>query len=232
MSYYKYLELRWARALVEEGSVMFSSLAWFQDSEDPSRGDEFEGVRKYFTATGLPITRVSEPAGSFVDPGHSFQSVARERDHIFIFSVSRRLSPELEEQFGGPGHEEMACVEIHDSARFYDRLVRVLGKRSPVQRRTCFHDDVTYYPFERPPEVAWALPATLATHKEESRFSREEEHRFVFSTKRHAFDANRVETFLVGNASVRRRHALDPARHRRLLALGPLGECCRIVPCR
>ena len=117
-----------------------------------------------------------------------------------------------------------ACVEIHDSRRFYDRLVRALGKQSPIQRRT-------YYPFETPPEGTWALPAKLAMHKEESRFSHEEEHRFVFSTKRHAFDANRVETFLVGNASARRRRLLDPAGHRRPLALGTLRECCRIIPC-
>jgi len=230
MSYYKYVESRWARALVEEGRLMFSSLAWFQESEDPSCGDAFEGVRKYFPADGLAITRLSEPAGSFVDADHSFQSAARERDHIFIFSVSRTLSPELQAKFAGPEPKEMACVEIHDSGLFYNRLARALGKRSPVHRRTLFHDDVTYYRFEEPPLGVWPLPARLTTHKE-SRYSDEEEHRFIFSTKRNAFALEHVEIVLVHRDARTPRRTLDPMHHRRPLALGPLDDCCQIVAC-
>lgn len=110
-----------------------------------------------------------------------------------------------------------------------DQLGRALKTRSPVQRRTLFHDDVTYYSFEEPPESVWAFPAKVATYKERLRFSGQEEHRFVFSTKRHAFDAYCVDTFLVGNGYKRPRPNLDEAHHRVDLVLGPLLDCCRLV---
>jgi hypothetical protein len=232
MPYYKYLEARWAEALVAQGLVMFSSLSWFNETEDPSRGDALDGTRRFFPLAGLEVTQVSDPPGTVLDPDHSFQSAARYRDHIFIFCVSRVRSCQLKEKFAGPGQKEPACVEIHDVGLFCERLSRALEKCSPVQRRTFFHDDVTYYRFEDPPGNVWPLPSKLATHKVEQ-FSEEEEHRFVFSTKRNAFAFQRVDLVLAGSAAraPTPTPTLDPARHRRPMVLGSLGDCCRVLPC-
>jgi hypothetical protein len=230
LSLYRYTEPKWAEALVDHGSVLFSSLSWFQELEDPARADEFEGVRKYLPADGLEIGRVSAPPTTFVDPHNSFQAAARERDRIFVYCVSRRPSPELAAKFAGEPQQAAACVEIYDVELFHQRLARALGRRSPVQRRTLFRADVSYYSFEKPPGAVWALPAKLATYKDESRFADEEEHRFVFSTDRNAFKPERVEVQLVGKDHFRRRRRpLDAKVHRVPLTLGPLSDCCRIV---
>ena len=54
---YKYLPLRFARTMIGEGALMFSTLSWFQNLEDPDRGDGFEGTHKYFPVGGLQVTR-------------------------------------------------------------------------------------------------------------------------------------------------------------------------------
>src|SRR5437763_1423272 len=97
---------------------MFSSLAWFQETEDPARGDEFEGTRRYFPINGLEITKVNDPPATFVERDYSFHSVARYSDQIFIYSTSRRHSADVKTKFAGPEKREMACVEIYDSDRF------------------------------------------------------------------------------------------------------------------
>jgi hypothetical protein len=229
LTLYKYLDLPWAERFVSHGLARFSSLSWFQDFEDEERGDQFEGIRKYFPAGGLTPNRISEPAGPVNLPHHSFQSPARERDRIFIFSTSRTLSSELAAKFARPEHKEMACVEIRDADTLFERVGRALKKRSPVQRRTLFHTDVIYYAFEEPPGVAWALPDMLATHKERRRFLDQAEHRFIFSTKRHAYDPNRVEAILVNENHRMTRPKLDPSVHCNDLVLGCMGDCCELI---
>ena len=225
-SLYKYLEPRWAVPFVEEGRIRFSSLAWFQNYEDDEeRGDEFEGVRKYFAGKA---TRANEPSGPVMLPHHTFQAAAKARDHIFVLCVSRRLSVKLAERFKSPG-TAITCVEIYDADVFLERLASTLKKQSPVQRQSLFREDVTYYSIDDPPGTNWALPKKLATHKG-LRFADQEEHRFVFASKRHAFDPYRVDTWLVGDGAARRaRPKLAAINHCRDLALGPLFDCCRTI---
>jgi hypothetical protein len=128
---YKYLPREHADSLVDRGELMFSTLSWFQNLEDPERGDEFEGKHKYFPIGGLEITRTerdgrAHPPITFTSRDQSLHSKAKGSDDIFIYSTS--LRPGLT-QFGNAAAPAV-CVEIYDPAKFLLRLCAVL-RRTP-----------------------------------------------------------------------------------------------------
>jgi len=227
---YKFLEARWADSLINEGVVHCSSLAWFQnfeDDEDDERSDPFEGKRKYFPIGGLPIQKLGAPSPGLL-PDQSFQSAVLECNHIFVFSTSLEAAPDVADRFRRPTDREMVSVEIKDPVAFAARFRATLGRLSRVQQRTFFSSLVSYYRFEEPPLGTWALPHRIVMHKEK-RFEHQCEYRFAFATRRHAFDANAVDTVLVGKDHRRPRPALDPAQHCRNIRLGSLADVCRLV---
>ncbi|MGH8636198.1 MAG: hypothetical protein ACREUZ_03590 [Burkholderiales bacterium] len=54
---FKMLPEVYARRLVEIGEMMWSTLAWFQNEEDPNRGDKIDATRRHFPPDGLAVTR-------------------------------------------------------------------------------------------------------------------------------------------------------------------------------
>jgi hypothetical protein len=153
---------------------------------------------------------------------------ARYSDSIFILSTSRTLNVELNIKF--TGQPDTPIVRIEGDV-FFARLAKALQKRSPTQARTLIRGDVSYYDFEsEEPGENWALPPKLSTQKRLGEgFELEHEHRFLFATRRHAFEVNKVDPFLVGPDHKHLRRVLPDADHRVLIELGPLTDCCQMV---
>ena len=157
---YKYLPLRYAQALIEEGEVMFSTLSWFKQLEDQQRGDLLEGTHVHRPENGLEVTmvhRVGDPsiAGQRRTLGReSLVSEVIGQDHIFIYSTS--LQPGLN-QFSSES-DESGCVEIHSPANFLGRLKARLRKWPPIAKTPVIHDRVSYYAATDLPGTTYALP--------------------------------------------------------------------------
>ncbi|MEX2273699.1 MAG: hypothetical protein WD690_19695 [Vicinamibacterales bacterium] len=222
---FKYLPGHYAETMVGRGDVMFSTLAWFQNYEDEQRGDRFEGTRKYFPVGGLEVTRTerdgkAHPPVSFKAPGESLQSRAKGHNHIFIYSTS--LQSDL--TFDGAD----ACVEIYDPVKFATRLQAALKRHRSVRSETLIHDQVKYYDFEAPPDNVWALPHLLALHKHRA-FSSQHEYRFAFGIRRNVFNFEHVDCFVVRDDETFPIRKLESAHHRKVIRIGPLADCCRIV---
>lgn len=227
---YKYLPLRYARMMIDSGALMFSTLSWFQNLEDPNRGDGFEGTHKYFPAGGLQVTRTERdgkaelPPKSMTLPTDSLQSKAAGRDHIFIYSTA--LRPNLT-QFDDPS-EPNACVAIHDPSAFLARLKVNLGRWNHTQAATLIHDEVRYWRPADPPGNIYALPDRLTMNKHED-FREQYECRFAFGTKSNVFDFEHVVYQLVREAFRQPRPVLIEKDHRRLIRVESLADCCRLI---
>jgi hypothetical protein len=89
---YKVLPEIYARRLVESGEMMWSTLAWFQNEEDPARGDEFEATRRHFPLDGLSVTRKGRGGrpdhATFTLTGHGNQWRPVRSSHTFIYSMT------------------------------------------------------------------------------------------------------------------------------------------------
>lgn len=226
---FKYLALPHAHAMLDAGELMFSTLSWFQNLEDPDRGDGFEGTHKYFPIGGLEATRLARDGKAHAPvkmtlPSDSFQSKARRRDHIFVYSTSieRGLT-----QFNDPIVPN-ACVEIRDPEKFMARIKATLGRWSTVRAATLIHDQVRYWSPADPPGNVHALPDRLTMNKHE-RFRKQHEYRFAFGTKVDVFDFENVEYHLVREGDRQPRPTLSEGDHRMLVRVGSLAHCCRLV---
>ena len=226
---FKYLALPHAHAMLDAGDLMFSTLSWFQNLEDPDRGDGFEGTHKYFPIGGLEATRLARDGKAHASvettlPSHSFQSKARRRDHIFVYSTSieRGLT-----QFNDPIVPN-ACVEIHDPEKLTARIKATLGRWATVRAATLIHDQVCYWSPADSPGNVHALPDRLTMNKHE-RFRKQHEYRFAFGTKVDVFDFENVEYHLVHEGDRQPRPTLSEADHRMLVRVGSLAHCCRLV---
>lgn len=226
---YKYLPFEYAQAMIERGELMFSTLAWFQNYEDCERGDEFEGTHKYFPIGGLQVTRTERdgrphPPISLTLPNDSLQSKATGRNHIFIYSTSKEQGLT---QFGDP-RVQNACVEICDPATFLAQLRGVLRRNPRAKFETLIHDEVRYYSLEDPPDNIHALPDRLTMHKHKS-YEDQREYRFAFGTRRDVFDFEHIDYHIVREGIRHPRDVLDENKHRRLLKIGSLAHCCRLL---
>jgi|SRR5215831_16171120 len=222
---YKYLPRRYAATMIDRGELMFSTLAWFQNYEDAQRGDRFEGTRKYFPLGGLDVTRTERDGKlhrpiSFKATTESLQSRATAHNHIFIYSTS--LQPGL--AFDGAD----ACVEIADPVKFAARLLSALKAHRSAEAKTLIHDEVKYYDFESPPDNVWALPDRLTMHKHKD-FSGQCEYRFAFGIRQNVFNFEHVDCFIVREGETFPIHDLEPSHHRKVIRIGSLAECCRLI---
>jgi hypothetical protein len=211
--------------MIERGELMFSTLAWFQHYEDEQRGDRFEGTNKYFPIGGLEVTR-HERNGKLHAPvkftlaGMSLQSRATAHKHIFIYSTS--LAPRL--AFEGAN----ACVEIFDPSRFLSKLQSALERVRAFKSNTLIHDAVKYYAFSAPPENVYALPHLLTLHKHTG-FVGQHEYRFAFGIRTNVFNFEHVDCFLLREDETLPLAGLEPTHHRKLVRLGSLNDCCRML---
>jgi len=152
---------------------LFRSLSYFQDYEDAQvRGDKNEGVLRYSGQDGLLINNVTT-GQSFKKPW-IFKSKV-DTDKIFIFSLSKKLCPELAREFGAD-----VCIEFEKPVNVISKLVNAVHIRRSIKPNTLFQGEVKYYTEQEGPNIDWALPSTIAM-KKLACFSRQEEYRFMFS---------------------------------------------------
>src|SRR5262249_45894611 len=122
---YKVLARPYARALVERGEMMWSTLTFFQNELDPTRGDPHEGSHRYFPVEGSRVTRRERDGrpdhAQFILSGHGSQIKALQCHHIFIYSTT------LDEKLAIGDATTRACVEIFDPATFFQRIARAVA---------------------------------------------------------------------------------------------------------
>lgn len=68
---FKALPLIYAQRLIEGGEMMWSTLTWFRNLEDPSRGDVLEATRRNFPPGGQGVTRLERDGVATVAPGRT-----------------------------------------------------------------------------------------------------------------------------------------------------------------
>ena len=224
---YKLLPRIYAESLVGSGEMMWSTLTYFQNELDPTRGDPHEGSHRYFPVTGLDVTR-HERNGlpdkhQFTLPGHGAQIKAFKCHHIFIYSTT--FDPNLE--IGDA--ESRASVEIFEPERFFHRIERAVAAHRNARVDRLIHGEVKYWSPADPPGAIWAFPHLLTLHKHESHAS-DREYRFAFGIRADVFDFENVFGFIVPPAYDFPSIKLDPQLHRMKLRLGNLEDCCRIRP--
>lgn len=222
---YKILPVTYARALVERGETMWSTLTFFQNELDPTRGDPHEGSHRYFPVTGLQVTRHERDGrpnhAEFTLSGHGSQIKAFKCHHIFIYSTT--LDPKL--AIGDVASR--ACVEIFDPEILFRRIERAVASHSKARRDRLIYGEVQYWSPTDPPREIWAFPHLLTMHKHESHRA-DREYRFAFGTRADVFDFENVFGIVVPPGYEFPRIALDPQVHRMKLYLGNLTDCCRL----
>jgi hypothetical protein len=222
---YKVLPERFARRLVDDGEMMWSTLAWFQNLEEAERGDAGEGRHTYFPVNGLELNR-TERAGRpdntrIVLPEHGFVSRAAKPHHIFVYSLT--LEPTL--AIGDAA--DRSCVEIFDPPQFVRRVRAALSRHSKGWADTLIHDAVRYWSPANPPEAVWALPHMLTTHKRND-YEHQKEYRLAFGIRASVFDFENVELLIVDKDSRWPISRPNEQQHRKRLRLGGLEDCCRL----
>ena len=223
---YKVLPRIHAESLVERGELMWSSLTFFQNELDPTRGDPHEGSHRYFPVAGLDVTRHERnghpDSQRFTLPGHGAQIKAFKCHHIFIFSTT--LDPNLE--IGDA--KNRACVEIFEPQRFFERIERAVTAHRSARVDRLIHGEVRYWLPEDPPGAIWAFPHLLTLNKHKSH-ENDREYRFAFGIRADVFDFENVFGFVVPPGYLFPQIDLDPQVHRMKLRLGNLTDCCRRV---
>jgi len=222
---YKILPTNYATALMERGELMWSSLTFFQNELDPTRGDANEGSHRYFPAKGLEITRHFRKGRPdherFTLSGHGSQIKALKCHHIFIYSTT--LNPNL-----AVGEAtDRSCVEIFDSEQFVRRIARAIDNHHRARLDRFIHGEVRYWSPEDPPKDVVAFPHLLTLHKHRSH-EPEREYRFAFGLRADVFDFQNVFGFVVPPGYEFPKVTLNVGSHRMKLHLGALGDCCRI----
>jgi hypothetical protein len=223
---YKVLPDRFARRLIDEGEMMWSTLTWFQNLEEAERGDDCEGRRTYFPVNGLEVNRTQRAGlpdnGRFVLPDHGLVSRAAEGHHIFVYSLT--LEPTLE--IGDAA--DRSCVQIFDPLQFVQRVRAELSRHSKSWVNTLIHDTVRYWSPPNPPEAVWALPHMLTLHKRDE-YERQREYRLAFGIRAGIFDFENVETFIVDKNSPWPILPANEQHHRKRVRIGGLNDCCRLL---
>ena len=222
---YKVLPATYARALVERGEMMWSTLTFFQNELDPTRGDPHEGSHRYFPVSGLEVTRHERNGrpdhAQLTLSGHGSQIKAFKCQHIFIYSTT--LDPNL--AIGEAASR--TCVEIFDPELVFLRIARAVAAHPKARVDRLIHGEVRYWSPEDPPGAIWAFPHLLTMHKHKSH-ANDREYRFAFGTRADVFDFENVFGLVVPPGYTFPRIELDPQVHRMKLQVGNLADCCRL----
>jgi hypothetical protein len=220
---YKVIPERHARSLIDEGEMMWSTLACFQNLEEAERGDKCEGRHTYFPVNGLEINRLERDGRPdntrIVLPEHGFVSRAAQSHGIFVYSLT--VEPTLE--IGNAA--DRSVVEIFDPAQFVGRVRAALPWR---WADTLIHDTVRYWSSANPPEEVWALPHRLTMHKRDD-YAHQKEYRLAFGIWKSVFDFENVELFIVDKNTPWPMSRPNEQHHRKKLRVGGLEDCCRLL---
>ncbi len=208
-SLYKYFsEQKYAEAFLN-GQMLFRSLAYFRDSEDAARGDEYEGTSNFRPDGGLLVHNQTQ--GTIFTLPMAFESSVK-ADEIFVYCFSRTLSADIAQKFNA-----VACVEITKIATVCARVQAALPSTATFTARA-----VDYYPQSQGGDPRWALPDNIATSKLDH-WASQHEYRFVFSLTQ-ALGFEKVEVRLIDRKN---RPPAKPEEHlTHLLTVRPLRDIC------
>jgi hypothetical protein len=213
-SLYKYFsEPKYAEAFLN-GQMLFRSLAYFRDNEDPVRGDEYEGTSKFRPDGGLVVIKQTQET-TFTLP-MALESNVKSHE-IFVYCVGQTLSAAIAKEF-----DAVVCVEITRIATLCERIRAALPPTAVFRSRP-----VEYYPQTQAGNPRWALPDRIATSKLDH-WATQDEYRFLFSLT-DALAFQKVEVRLIER---RNRPAAKLEEHlTRLVALEPLRDICILHDC-
>ena len=217
---YKYLPSKYLDAFVGRGELLFRSLSYFRNFEELQvRGDPFEGKRLYKPSGGLEITKTS--TGEKVLLPAAFEASVRDRE-IFVFCLSKKLSPELAQVF-----KTDACVEITEPALLLARLRSALQLRRWVRGARLLHGPVNYYSSEDPPLAEWAVPQRMVMRKT-IEYSDQDEYRLAFA-RGGALRFNNVNTHISATPGLNLTTLDGHPEHN--VSLGSLSRICKVHWC-
>ena len=138
MKLFKYLPSKYLDLVLKDGIFLFRSLSYFQDYEDAQiRGDKNEGDLRYSGHEGLLINNVTT-GQSFKAPW-VFKSKT-DSEKIFIFSLSKKLCPNLAREFSAD-----VCIEIENTAIVISKIVTAVHLRKSIKPNKLFQGEVKYY---------------------------------------------------------------------------------------
>lgn len=216
-SIFKYIPEQYLEAFLKKGELLFRSLSYFQDYEDKSRGDEFEGIKLYKPDSALVVTKV-ETGEKILLPEASFQSSVN-HDDIFVFCTSTILSNSLAIEF-----KSNICVEITNISKFLSGIRASLAIRSSIKDKMLFFGDVNYYKKQNPPLGDWALPEKIAMSKLDF-FQEQREFRFTFAINNAFLVYNASQTIQFGN---KMRSTIQRSYPEKLLKIGNITNICKV----
>lgn len=222
---FKALPLVYAQRLIDRGEMMWSTLTWFQNQEDSTRGDVFEATRRSFPAGGQGVTRLERhglPEREQLHfEGHGTQWRPAQSHHIFIYSMTLDGGLDL----GDPTANAM--VEIFDPRVLVERVREALERHRRAKPSTLLHRAVSYYDDVDELGSIHSLPDRLAASKHKTH-AWQREYRLAFGTRADVFDFDHVEGSLISSDVTPSTHGLDRQCHRMRLRIGELSGCCRI----
>ena len=216
-SIFKYIPEQYLETFLKKGELLFRSLSYFQDIEDKSRGDEFEGTNLYKPDSALELTKV-ETGEKILLPEASFQSSVN-RDDIFVFCASTVLSNELATEF-----KSNVCVEITNIPKFLSGIRASLAIRPSIKDKNLLFGEVNYYEQQNTPITTWALPDKITMSKLIT-FQKQKEFRFAFAVNNAFHISNTSQTIQIGNQTLRTKLHTYPEK---ILKIGNITNICKI----
>ena len=137
---YKYSELRWARALVREGSMKVGTLSEYRSKEgrDQERGDEHEGELTLQSRAGWHVyggkklppplrnPNIHIEPGALVVEGQGAVTIHSRIPDLFVYCTSEAYDLNIGRAFANG--EPMGCVRINQPESFFLALDAALRK--------------------------------------------------------------------------------------------------------
>lgn len=216
-SLFKYMPEKYLDGFLKNGELLFRSLSYFQDYEDTTRGDEFEGVKLYKPTSGLEITK-TETGEKILLQDATFKSHVN-TDVIFIFCASNLLSNELATDF-----KSNICVEITNIAKFISGIRGALAVCPSIKDKQLIFGEVNYYPINKPPIIDWALPEKIALSKLDY-YQKQCEYRFAFAINNAWHMSNTRQTIDFGSNHTRSMRLVYPEK---IFKIGNISKFCKI----
>lgn len=215
---YKFLDAKYADAMVQRGELLFGNLTRFKQMEHGVRGDVMEGCHVDNPEQDVTLNNLTT-GRSFKGRFSMRTSVNDEK--IFVFCVSRAFDKSLYGIFGTD-----SCVEISDILEFSRRVSRAIRQLNFIDKAGLLHGPVSYF---RPNEnsvldISDGKNIPFLKHVD---FKPQNEHRFVFA-RQGAFKT--VKRIIIDQDwSTEPDHLKGKAR-KLLLTVGSLTDICRVHP--
>lgn len=173
MKLYKYMPFRFVESFLC-GRMLFRNLTYFRQSEDPVRGDMYEG--RHIDRPGGGVVLEQPATGVRVEGDFAFvNSIPTEK--IFVLCLATAHDPALYRQFGCD-----ACVEIADADQFIADIKVAARRVPPVGDWVMLNQEVEYYDEKSPAQGNIQDPRALPFFKPE-RFRSQNEYRLAIARR-------------------------------------------------